>query len=129
MVFGSPIFLFCFLPVTYIVYRILPGIRLRNIWLALASLVFYSFGQLAYLPLLLLSVVMNYLFGRLMMSIGRGSRWPAVCAVVGNLLLLGAFKYLDFFAGTLNAVFGLSIPLPGLTLPIGISFFTFQGLS
>lgn len=129
MVFGSPIFLFWFLPVTYIVCRLLPGVRSRNAWLALASLVFYSFGQPVYLPLLLFSVVMNYLFGRLMMSAGRGKRWPAACAVAGNLLLLGTFKYLDFFAGTLNAAFGLSIPLPGLTLPIGISFFTFQGLS
>ena len=129
MVFGSPIFLFWFLPVTYIVCRFLPGVRSRNAWLALASLVFYSFGQPVYLPLLLFSVVMNYLFGRLMMSAGRGKRWPAACAVAGNLLLLGTFKYLDFFAGTLNAAFGLSIPLPGLTLPIGISFFTFQGLS
>lgn len=130
MVFGSPVFLFCFLPVTYIVCRVLPGVRSRNAWLTAASLVFYSFGQLVYLPLLLASVGMNYLFGLLMMSpAGRGKRWPAVCAVVGNLLLLGAFKYLDFFAGTLNAVFRLSLPQPGLTLPIGISFFTFQGLS
>ena len=130
MVFGSPIFLFWFLPIAYIVYRLLPGMGSRNLWLALASLVFYSFGQPVYLPLLLLSVVLNYLFGRLMMApAGRGKRWPAACAVAANLLLLGAFKYLDFFAATLNAAFGLSIPLPGLTLPIGISFFTFQGLS
>jgi len=130
MVFSSAIFLFCFLPVTYIIYRLLPNTYGRNGWLALASLVFYSFGQLEYLDLLLLSVVMNYLFGRLMMApAGRGKRWPAVLAVVANLLLLGTFKYLDFFAATLNGAFGLSIPLPGLTLPIGISFFTFQGLS
>ncbi len=130
MVFSSPIFLFCFLPAAYIVYRLLPGIRSRNVWLALASLVFYSFGQPVYLPLLLLSVGMNYLFGRLLMSpAGRGRRWAAACAAAGNLLLLGAFKYLDFFAGTLNALLGLSLPLPGLTLPIGISFYTFQGLS
>lgn len=130
MVFGSPIFLFCFLPAAYLVYRFLPGIRSRNAWLAIASLVFYSFGQPVYLPLLLLSVVMNYLFGLLLMSpAGQGKRWPAACAVAGNLLLLGTFKYLDFFAGTLNGLFGLSLPLPGLTLPIGISFFTFQGLS
>lgn len=130
MVFGSPIFLFCFLPAVYIVYRLLPGIRLRNIWLDAASLVFYSFGQPVYLPLLLASVGMNYLFGLLLMSpAGRGKRWPAACAVAGNLLLLGTFKYLDFFTGTLNGWFGLSLPLPGLTLPIGISFFTFQGLS
>ena len=59
MVFSSPIFLFCFLPVVYIIYRILPGIRARNGWLAVASLVFYAFGQPLYLPLLLLSVGMN----------------------------------------------------------------------
>ena len=129
MVFGSPIFLFWFLPVTYIVYRLLPGMRTRNGWLALASLVFYSFGQPVYLPLLLASAGMNYLFGLLMMSVGRGKRWPAVLAVLGNLLLLGAFKYLDFFTAILNGLFRLSLPLPGLTLPIGISFFTFQGLS
>ena len=75
MVFGSPIFLFCFLPAAYLVYRFLPGIRSRNAWLAIASLVFYSFGQPVYLPLLLLSVVMNYLFGLLLMSpAGRGKR-------------------------------------------------------
>ena len=130
MVFSSPIFLFCFLPAVYLVYRLLPGIRSRNGWLALSSLVFYSFGQPVYLPLLLASVGMNYLFGLLMMSpMGRGKRWPGVLAVLCNLLLLGAFKYLDFLAGILNALFRLSIPLPGLTLPIGISFFTFQGLS
>ena len=130
MVFGSPIFLFCFLPAAYLVYRFLPGIRSRNAWLAIASLVFYSFGQPVYLPLLLLSVVMNYLFGLLLMSpAGRGKRWPAACAVAGNLLLLGTFKYLDFFAGILNTLPGVNLPLPGLALPIGISFFTFQGLS
>lgn len=129
MVFGSAIFLFWFLPVTYIVYRILPGTRTRNGWLAAASLVFYSFGQPVYLPLLLCSVVMNYLFGLLMMSKGRKKRWAAGLAAAGNLALLGVFKYLDFFLGTLNATLGLSLPLPGLTLPIGISFFTFQGMS
>ena len=130
MVFGSPIFLFCFLPAAYLVYRFLPGIRSRNAWLAIASLVFYSFGQPVYLPLLLLSVVMNYLFGLLLMSpAGRGKRWPAAWAVAANLLLLGTFKYLDFFAGILYTLPGVNLPLPGLTLPIGISFFTFQGLS
>ena len=130
MVFSSPIFLFFFLPVTYIVYRVLPGIRTRNAWLAFVSLVFYSFGQLAYLPLLLASVGMNYLFGLLLMSpSGRGKRWPVGCAAAANLILLGTFKYLDFFLGTLNGLFGLGLSLPGLTLPIGISFYTFQGLS
>ena len=57
MVFSSPIFLFIFLPVTYLGYRILPGLPLRNAWLTLASLVFFSFGQLPYLVLLLISVL------------------------------------------------------------------------
>ena len=135
MIFSSPIFLFCFLPVTYIVYRILPGTGARNGWLAIASLVFYSFGQPVYLPLLLVSAGMNYLFGRLLMSPvgrtpqGRGKRWCVGLAAAANLLLLGTFKYLDFFAGTMNGLLGLGIPLPGLTLPIGISFYTFQGMS
>ena len=86
MVFSSPIFLFWFLPAVYIVYRLLPGTMARNGWLAAASLVFYSFGQPVYLPLLLLSVGMNYLFGRLMMSPrGRGKRWPVTCAVAAKL--------------------------------------------
>ena len=130
MVFGSPVFVFFFLPIVYLVYRVLPGVRTRNAWLAIASLVFYAFGQPLYLPLLLVSVLMNYLFGRLLMSpTGIGKRWPVACAVTGNLLLLCTFKYLDFFAQTLNGAFGLTLPLPGIVLPIGISFYTFQGLS
>ena len=130
MVFSSPIFLFFFLPIVYIVYRLLPGTGARNGWLAAASLVFYSFGQPVYLLLLLASVGLNYLFGLLLMSPGRrGRKWWAGCAAALNLLLLGTFKYLDCFAGTLNSLFGLGLPLPGLTLPIGISFYTFQGMS
>ena len=63
MVFSSPIFLFVFLPVTYLGCRLLPGLALRNAWLTLASLVFFSFGQLPYLVLLLVSVFINYVFG------------------------------------------------------------------
>ena len=130
MVFSSPIFLFCFFPITYIIYRLLSKLKVQNWWLAAASLVFYSFGQPIYLLLLLFSVGMNYLFGRLMMSpAGQKKRLPVVCAVAANLTLLGVFKYLDFFLGTLNGLFGAHIPLPGLVLPIGISFYTFQGLS
>ncbi len=129
MVFSSPIFLFFFLPLAYVVCRLLPGIRARNIWLAAASVVFYAFGQPVYVLLLLASVCLNYLFGRVLMAAGGGKRAALVCAVSGNLLLLCAFKYLDFLIQTVNALTGLALPLTGLTLPIGISFYTFQGLS
>ena len=128
MVFSSPAFLFFFLPAVYLVCRVLPGIRSRNAWLAAASLVFYAAGQSAYALLLLLSAAMNYLAGLLLMR-GRAKKAVLAVFVAGNLLLLGTFKYLDFFVRTLNAAAGLSLPETGITLPIGISFYTFQGLS
>lgn len=128
MVFSSPIFLFTFLPAVYLIYQLLPGIRSRNLWLALASLVFYTFGQPRYLPLLLVSVLVNYLFGLWLLS-GRRRNMAMAGAAVCNLLMLGTFKYLDFFLHTANSLAGLSLPLPGILLPIGISFYTFQGMS
>ncbi len=128
MVFSSPIFLFAFLPAVYLIYQLLPGIPSRNCWLALASLVFYTFGQPRYAPLLLASVLVNYLFGLWIMS-GRGRKPAMAGAVICNLLALGAFKYLDFLLRTANSIAGTDLPLPGILLPIGISFYTFQGLS
>ena len=128
MVFSSPIFLFFFLPVVYLGYRTLPR-GARNGWLAAASLIFYAFGQLPYTLLLLASVAANYLFGRLLMRGSPRRKLFVGCAAAANLAVLGAFKYLDFFAASLNRALGLSLPLPGVVLPIGISFYTFQGLS
>ncbi len=128
MVFSSPIFLFVFFPVTYLVCRLLPSSRLRNGWLALASLVFFAFGQLPYLVLLLASVTANYLFG-LWLQTGSRRKLAAGLAVFVNLLALGTFKYLDFLIGTANGLLGTSLPLQKIVLPIGISFYTFQGLS
>ena len=129
MVFTSPIFLFFFLPVTYLGYRLLPGLRLGNTWLTAASLVFFSFGQLPYLVLLLFSVLLNYGFGLWLQS-GTGRRRLAVgLASAANLLLLGTFKYIDFLIGTVNGLTGVGLELTGIVLPIGISFYTFQGMS
>ncbi|MCM1149359.1 MAG: MBOAT family protein [Butyricicoccus sp.] len=129
MVFSSAIFLFAFLPPVFIVYRLLPGLRAKNAWLALASIVFYAFGQLQYVPLFLLSVALNYGFGRLLQLRLGCRRALAGAAVMLNLGVLCLFKYTDFLLGAVNSLTGASIPLPGITLPIGISFFTFQGLS
>ncbi len=128
MVFSSPIFLFVFFPAVYLIYQLLPGIRSRNCWLALSSLVFYAFGQPRYLLLLLASVLVNYLFGLWLMS-GKGRGAAMFGAVMCNLLVLGVFKYLDFFLHTANSLGGLTLPLFGIALPIGISFYTFQGMS
>ena len=109
MVFSSPVFLFAFLPVTYLGYRLLPGLPLRNAWLTLASLVFFSFGQLPYLVLLLISVLLNYLFGLWLQSGGRYRRLAAGLAAGTNLALLGVFKYIDFVIGTFNSLSGADL--------------------
>ena len=129
MVFSSAVFLFAFLPVVLLVYRLLPNLRWKNAWLALSSLVFYAFGQLAYVPLFLLSVTVNYLAGLLLQGGLRCRKAVLAVAVVLNLGVLGVYKYTDFLLSNLNILLGLHIPLPGIQLPIGISFFTFQGLS
>lgn len=128
MVFSSPIFLFCFFPAVYLGYQALPP-RFRNGWLAAASVVFYAFGQLRYTLLLAASVLANYLFGRLLMRPSAHRKALLAGAAAANLLALGTFKYLDFLTGALNRLLGLALPLPGIVLPIGISFYTFQGLS
>lgn len=128
MVFSSVSFLSVFLPGVFIIYRLLPGMRGKNGLLMAASFIFYAFGRLEWTPLLLLSVLCNYSAGRL---VSRGTKRKAVLvgAAVVNLSILGVFKYWDFFLGSFNALFGTQLPLTGIELPIGISFFTFQGMS
>lgn len=128
MIFNSAIFLFAFLPLLFILYRAVPGIRGKNLLLSLFSLVFYAFGSLSHLLLLLGSVLVNWAAGRLM-EIGRGRKAVLVTALGLNIGLLAVFKYLDFFIGVINECFGLALPLAELGLPVGISFFTFAGMS
>lgn len=127
MVFSSAISLFFFVPIVFLLDRRLSDVDAKNTWLLLASLVFYSFGQVYYLPLLLLSVALNYVCGRL--AAGKYAKLGVTLAVIGGIGLLAVFKYADFAIRTVNALCGLSLPLTGIALPIGISFFTFQGLS
>ena len=123
MVFSSPIFLFAFLPAVFLLERLCPSLRLKNALLAVASLVFYAFGQLVFLPLFLGSVLLNYLSGLALARAQRGRRGTLALAVTLNLLVLGVFKYGDF------ALTNLGLEPAGILLPIGISFFTFQGMS
>ena len=125
MVFSSVIFLFLFLPVVLGVYFLCPKLQAKNLWLIAASLLFYAFSGLWYVLLLLFSVLCNYIAGLFV-----SGRKPVLCtAVAVNLGILGVFKYLGFLAQTVNHLPGVSVPVPSIVLPVGISFFTFQGLS
>ncbi|MCR5136026.1 MAG: MBOAT family protein [Oscillospiraceae bacterium] len=129
MVFSSAIFLFCFLPAVFLLYQLPFGRRWQNALLAAASLVFYAFGNLQYVPLFLLSILINYLTGLLLGGPCQRSRAVLAVNLVLNLGILCVFKYTDFLIRNLNLIPGVSLQPVGLILPIGISFFTFQGLS
>ena len=130
MVFSSMTFLCVFFPVVFALYYILPGLRARNVLLILASLLFYAYGEPAYVLLMIFSIVMNYFFGRMMNTRNAGLRKAALLiAVVINIGLLVVFKYTDMILRTINQLAGTQIPMTEIALPIGISFFTFQALS
>ena len=129
MVFSSAIFLFAFFPAVFFLYHLIPGLKEKNIILIIASLIFYSFGQPKYIVLLFASVLINYAAGFVLCSESAHRKAALAVAVVLNVGLLSVFKYLDFAVGNINSISGASIPLPGIVLPIGISFYTFQGMS
>lgn len=128
MVFSHLVFLFCFLPVILLAYYFSPKI-LKNITLLIASLFFYAWGEPVYILLMLFSIHMNYFFGRMIGGDSSRKRIYLTLAIIGNLLILGYFKYADFFIENVNRLFGTSWALLELPLPIGISFFTFQAMS
>ena len=131
MVFSSFAFLWIFLPAV-LIGAVLTHRKGSNLFLLAASLFFYAWGEPKYIVLLLFSVTLNYLAGLL---IGRCEkpfprRLVTAAGIAANLLLLGYFKYFNFFAGSLNALLGKDlIALRAIALPIGISFYTFQSVS
>jgi D-alanyl-lipoteichoic acid acyltransferase DltB (MBOAT superfamily) len=133
MLFNSYIFLFAFLPVTLVGYFLLArrSIKLAAGWLALASLFFYGYWDFHYVPLLLASIAFNFFVGnRINAAAGtkRAGRLLAIGVTV-NLLLLGYFKYADFFLTSVAAVVGDQVEALGVILPLGISFFTFTQIA
>lgn len=129
MVFSSTVFLFIFLPLTYILYLILPSVKAKNILLIITSLLFYAFGEPLTVFLMIFSVAVNYLAGLYISKDNKNSKTALILAIIFNLLLLCVFKYAGFFTETINSAFNIGIPVPKIRLPIGISFFTFQILS
>lgn len=132
MVFSSLTFLFVYLPIVLAVYYITP-LRWRNLVLFLVSLFFYGWGEPVYILLMILSILMNWIFGIRIEYYKKRDRKRSkrnlVLCIILNLSLLGFFKYWDFIATNLNAI-GLSfMPVLNLSLPIGISFYTFQAMS
>lgn len=135
MLFTEPAFLFGFLPLLLPVYFLAPRVC-RNPILLIASLIFYSFGEPLLVLVLLGSCVWNWLCALAISNYrGERTRWWILSAAIGvNLLLLVVFKYAGFLVGATNAILaplepGFTIPNPGIPLPIGISFFTFQAIS
>ncbi len=128
MVFSSIPFLYYFLPAVLAVYFLTPR-KGKNAVLLLASLIFYGWGELRLLPLMVFTIGLCYVCGLgIERSRNRKKLW-LLASIVISVGLLGVFKYADFFTGSLNAVTGLKIPLLHLALPVGISFYTFQCLS
>lgn len=135
MVFSSIIFLFVFLPIVLIFYYMIHP-KLRNIFLLLASLFFYYWGEPKFVLVMILSIVWNYISGLFLeLSMYHYPQKTALrkgilfVSVFVSLSLLYYFKYYDFSINLLNQAFHLELALKNIALPIGISFFTFQGLS
>ena len=130
MVFSSAVFLFAFLPLTIFGYFLLPR-KWRNAYLMLASLVFYAWGEPKFVLVMIASILMNYLFGLLVVKKEEEAcrKRILVLMVIANLSLLFVFKYLNFTVANLNVLFHGRIPQTHIVLPIGISFFTFQAMS
>ena len=131
MVFSSTVFLWCFLPAVILIYY-LAGPRLRNIFLLLASLIFYAWGEPVYIWLMLFSILINYAGGRLV-DLDMDSAWRKFFLglnILLNLALLGYFKYANFLVDTVNQIRpGTIRDFARIALPIGISFYTFQAMS
>ena len=136
MLFNSYIFIFAFLPLTFFVYFFLNKKRMTELakaFLVFASLFFYSWWNVLYLPLILSSMLINFALGKQLSTKAaklQGSRKAVlIFGIIFNVALLGYFKYTDFFLENFNFVFGTQIELLKLALPLAISFFTFQQIA
>lgn len=131
MLFSSITFLFIFLPLTLLLYYLVP-FRMKNYVMLAASLIFYAWGEPVYIILMILSIILNYFCGQDIYEKrdnARAMKMSLMFGVVMNLLILGFFKYYGLLMDTINAILPIDIPYRVLALPIGISFYTFQAMS
>ena len=131
MLLNSLNFIFAFLPVVLILFYVVPG-KWKNVVLALSSIFFYAWGEPVYVVLMLFSAVLHYMMG---IDIGRKrkrnqSAVPSlVFVVVIDVFILGFFKYYGFLSGAVNEWLGTGFSTSALSLPIGLSFYSFKNLS
>ena len=130
MVFTSFEYLLCFLPVAVCVAYLCARMRHASalVWIVCASLFFYAFWKLSYLPILLASILFNYSCGRLIERSAAKKGWLAA-GITANVALLGYYKYTNFAADILSSITGADFHLQTIVLPLAISFFTFQQIA
>lgn len=131
MVFSSTIFLFVFLPLTLAGYYLIRR-ELCNVWLLIMSLLFYAVGEPKFVFVMMASILANYFLGLLIWAAKENyffRRLTLVLILAVNLGILFYYKYYDFAVSNVNRFLALDLPLKHIALPIGISFFTFQGMS
>jgi len=131
MLFNSSIFIFLFLPISFAAFFMCKKLgygKLALAFVALSSLIFYGWWDASYLLLLMASIVINYGLSRMIVRSHRKGGWLAV-GVMGNLLCLAYFKYIDFFISNINSLADSALPVQNIVLPLGISFFTFQQIA
>ena len=126
MLFTSISFLYYFLPVVLILYLVVPN-KLKNVVLLLASIIFYFYGEGLYLLLMLLEIVVAYIGATLIEK--SHNKNILIVFIMFHLGLLGLFKYSNFFIENINSIFRSNFNFLALTLPLGISFYTFQIIS
>jgi alginate O-acetyltransferase complex protein AlgI len=134
MLFNSYVFIAAFLPVTLVVYRLLcltNHPRLPLLWLVIASFFFYGWWNPVHTPLLLVSIIVNYLIGVGLTAPGSSAtrRSLLIAGIAANLALLVHFKYSVFIVENVGALAGLDFAVRAVVLPLGISFFTFQQIA
>ena len=131
MVFSSLLFIFAFLPMNIILYFLAKSLKVKNIILIIFSLIFYAWGEPLWITLLIFSALVDYVHALAIEKINEQKKKKILLInpIVINLVLLGTFKYLGFFIENINVLFNLSLNVPQISLPIGISFYTFQTIS
>lgn len=133
MLFSSSTFIFLFLPIVIFIYYVFlrKHRTLQNVFLLISSLVFYAWGEVSFVFIMILSIIANYLFGLYLYKSKRtrNKKIILVLSIAFNLSILFVFKYLTFAITNINTLLGTNILIPNIALPIGISFFTFQAMS
>ena len=132
MLFSSYEFLFCFLPITIIGYYLILNakkVNMARVWLVIASLFFYGWFNMKYLPIIIISILINFVIGKCIKKEDKYKKIYFLIGAIFNVGLLCYFKYYDFFVENVNILFKTNWTLKHLLLPLGISFFSFQQLS